>query len=81
MVLNVSILSIMSMVRMMASGWWVDSTAVSIFVDIFVDLTNTNTVFVDLTNVSTNIEAAAEKLRGISLVHFKVMTLWSRSPE
>ena len=44
-------------------GWGVDSTAVSIFVDIFVDLTNTNTVFVDLTNVSTNIEAAAEKLR------------------
>ena len=62
-------------------GWGVDSTAVSIFVDIFVDSTNTNTVFVDLTNVSTNIEAAAEKLRGISLVHFKVMTLWSRSPE
>ena len=34
----------------------VDSTAVSIFVDILVELTNENTVFLNSTNIITNIE-------------------------
>ena len=37
-------------------GCWVDSTAVSIFVVILVELTNT--VFVNSTNITTNIETA-----------------------
>ena len=37
----------------------VDSTAVSIFVDILVELTNKNTVFVNSTNITSNIEKAA----------------------
>ena len=37
--------------------YFVDSTAVSIFVVILVELTNT--VFVNLTNITTNIETAA----------------------
>ena len=36
----------------------VDSTAVLIFVDILVELTNKNTVFVNSTNITTNIETA-----------------------
>ena len=36
-----------------------DSTAVSIFVDILVELTNTVFVFVNSTNITTNIETAA----------------------
>ena len=42
-----------------AENWCVDSAAVSIFVVILVELTNTDTtVFVNSTNISTNIETA-----------------------
>ena len=40
-----------------AKNWCIDSAAVSIFVVIMVELTNT--VFVNLTNITTNIETAA----------------------
>ena len=44
----------------------IDDTAVSIFVDILVELTNTNTVFVNSTNITTNIETAALSSEGQS---------------
>ena len=61
MVLNVSILSIMSMVRMMASGWWVDSTAVSIFVLILVALTNTEMAVVSPPRALLNFRKATNQ--------------------
>ena len=41
----------------MGNGGGIDSTAVSIFVVVLVELTNT--VFVNSTNITTNIETAA----------------------
>ena len=38
---------------------YLDNTAVSIFVDILVELTNTVFVFVNSTNINTNIETEA----------------------
>ena len=49
------------------------STAVSIFVDISVELTNTvRTVFVNSTNVTTNIEAAALSIKKCRIHDFHI---------
>ena len=55
----------------------IDSTAVSIFVDILVELTNTVFVFVNSTNVTTNIETAA--LSNVNLPFVRTSDL--NSPE